>query len=130
VIHRISGEATFVFDLPADTEQEQGEFVVTASSKVFGEDFPQLVMAVINTDWPPLIQDEDCQLPGPSAAYSGAKCTGTFLRGSSLPEASGAHTGEDYPGPQDFTIAGGSLNILLRMRLVAKDSKESAAAGD
>ena len=132
VIQRISREATFVFDLPAGaTVLEHGGIAVSASTKVFREDFPELVMAIVNTDWPPVIQDGNCILPSRSAAYRGAECTGTFIGSSTLPQASGTNAAEDYPGPQDFNaIAGERLNILLRMRLVAKDSPESAAAGN
>jgi hypothetical protein len=81
---------------------------------VFREDFPQLLKAVLSTNWPPLVQDENCQVPAPSEAYSGAKCTGTFLKGPSLP----AHIGEDYPGPQNFNAqVGERLDLVIHMRL-------------
>jgi polyisoprenoid-binding protein YceI len=119
IIHRVSHQATLVFDLPADgSGQKDGGIQATASTKVFREDFPQLVKAVINTYWPPLVQDENCRVPAPSDAYSGAQCTGTFLQGPSLPEDPAMHIGEDYPGPQSFNAqVGQRLNLVVHMRL-------------
>ena len=119
ITHRVSHQATLVFDLPADgSKQKDGGIQATASTKVFREDFPQLVKAVLNTYWPPLVQDENCRVPAPSEAYSGAECTGTFLRGPSLPEDPGTHIGEDYPGSQNFNAqVGQRLNLVVHMRL-------------
>lgn len=119
IINRVSHEATLVFDLPDHTNgQNDGAIQESASTKVFREDFPQLVKAVQNTYWPPVVQDENCRMPSPSEAYSGAECTGTFLQGPSLPEDPGTHIGEDYPGSQNFnTQVGNRLNIVVHMRL-------------
>ena len=119
IINRVTRQVTLVLDIPADTKaQKDGGIEASASTKVIREDFPQLVKAVLNTYWPPLVQDENCAVPAPSEAYSGAKCTGTFLKGPSLPEDPGTHVGEDYPGPQNFNAqAGQRLNILVHMHL-------------
>jgi len=121
IIHRTAREATFVFDLPADgSAQKDGGIDASASTKVFREDFPQMVKTVLNTYWPPVVQDENCSVPNglPSEAYSGAKCTGTYVQGPSLPEDPGTHIGEDYPGPQNFNAqVGQRLNIVVHMRL-------------
>ncbi len=119
ITNRISRQVTLVFDLPADgSAQKDGGIEASASTKVFREDFPQLLKAVLNTYWPPLVQDENCRVPAPSEAYSGAQCTGTFLKGPSLPEDPGTHIGEDYPGPQNFNSqVGERLNLVVHMRL-------------
>jgi polyisoprenoid-binding protein YceI len=126
IINRITRQVTLILDIPADANvQKDGGIEASASTKVFREDFPQLVKAVLNTDWPPLVQDENCTVPSPSEAYSGAKCTGTFLRGPSLPEDPGTHIGEDYPGPQTFNAqVGERLNILVHMRLTPSGGQE------
>jgi polyisoprenoid-binding protein YceI len=118
-VNRASRQATLVLEPPADAgAQKDGGLQVSASTKVIREDFPQLLKAVLNTYWPPLVQDENCRVPAPSEAYSGAKCTGTFLRGPSLPEDPGTHIGEDYPGPQNFNArVGERLNLVVHMRL-------------
>ncbi len=133
VIHRVSREVTFVFDLPATDAagQKDGGIEALASTKVSREDFPQLVRAVVSTYWPPVVQDENCKVPGPSEAYTGAKCTGTFVQSPSLPGMPGSHIGEDYPGPQGFNaLVGERLKILVHMRLVPSGSGEKAAAGN
>jgi polyisoprenoid-binding protein YceI len=119
IINRVTRQVTLVLDLPASANaQKDGGIEASASTKVFREDYPQLVKAVLNTYWPPLVQDENCTVPAPSEAYSGAKCTGTFLKGPSLPEDPGTHIGEDYPGTQNFNAqVGQRLNILVHMHL-------------
>jgi polyisoprenoid-binding protein YceI len=119
IINRVSHQATLVFDLPADgSGQKNGGIQASASTKVFREDFPQLLKAVLSTYWPPLVQDENCRVPAASEAYSGAQCTGTFLQGPSLPEDPGMHIGEDYPGPQNFNAqVGERLNLVIHMHL-------------
>ena len=126
IIHRLMREATFVFDSPATAG---GRLQTSGSTKVIGEDFPQLLKAVISTYWPPLVQDKDCKVPGVSEAYSGAQCTGTFLMTPPLPEASHAANEEDYPGPAGFnSVAGNHLTILVHMRF--KPNATQGAAGN
>jgi polyisoprenoid-binding protein YceI len=119
ITNRVSHEATLVFDLPASgSVQKGGGIQASASTKVFREDFPQLVKAVLSTNWPPLVQDENCRVPAPSEAYSGANCTGKFLRAPSLPEDPGMHIGEDYPGAQNFNAQiGERLDLVIHMHL-------------
>jgi polyisoprenoid-binding protein YceI len=128
IIHRVSHEASFVFDSPADANVQKNVGIkVSASTKVFREDFPQLVKTVLNTNWPPVVQDENCTLPSPSEAYSGAKCTGTFVQGPSLPEDPGTHIGEDYPGTQNFNAqVGQRLNVVVHMRLTPGTGQQMA----
>src|SRR5271169_3368951 len=132
IIHRVSREATFVFDLPADENgQKDGGIGASASTKVFREDSPQLVKIVVSTYWPPVVQDENCRVPGASEAYSGAKCTGTFLETPSLPEEPHAASGEGVGSIQNFNALGGErLNIAVHMRLVPRGSGEQMAGGN
>jgi polyisoprenoid-binding protein YceI len=120
ITHRATRQATLVFDLPADgSGQKDGGIQATASTKVFREDFPQMLKAVLNTYWPPVVQDESCQGPAPGEAYNGARCTGTVLQGPILPEDPGTHIGEDYPGPQNFNArVGEQLTLVVHMRLM------------
>jgi len=120
IINRVSHQATLVFDLPSEGSghEKDGGIEASASTKVLRETFPQLVKAVLNTYWPPLVQNESCQVPAPSEAYSGAKCTGTLLQGPILPEDPAMHVGEDYPGPQNFNArVGQRLDLVVHMRL-------------
>jgi len=119
MIHRVTHEATFVFDLGGATGS--AGIQASGSTKVFREDFPQLVRTVVSTFWPVLVMDEDCQTPQASEAYSGTRCTGTFMETSGLPQAPHAANAEDLPGPSDFNaIVGENLVILVNMHLVPK----------
>jgi polyisoprenoid-binding protein YceI len=127
MVHRVTHEATFIFDVPAS---RSGAFQTSGNTNVIGEDFPQLVKAVIGTYWPPVIQDKNCQAPNPSEAYSGAQCTGTFLEGPALPEAPHAANGEDIGVQTNFnSVVGRNLNIVVHMRLTPTASGAQATAG-
>jgi polyisoprenoid-binding protein YceI len=133
IIHRVSHEATFVFDFPAaDGKEQQGGFVASGSTRMFREDFPQLVRAVVTTYWPPVVQDKNCQAPsGTGEDYNGAHCTGSVLMVPPLPAVPSASNGEDYPGPANFNaFVGNHLNIQVHLRLLAKSSGQPAAAGN
>jgi polyisoprenoid-binding protein YceI len=131
MIHRVSREATFVFDLPTSngTEQKEGSIKASGSTSMFREDFPQLVSAVVSTYWPPLVQDENCKLPEASEAYSGSQCTGSYLSAPGLPEAPHAASSEDIGARQNFnSLVGNHLTLLVHLRLAPKASGEQSAA--
>jgi polyisoprenoid-binding protein YceI len=130
MVHRVAREATFVFDLPANGGKES-YIKVSGSTSMFREDFPQLVGAVVNTYWPPLVQDETCRVPDANEAFNGTQCTGTFMSASGLPEAPHAANAEDIGAQQGFnTVVGNHLTILVHMRLMAKGSAQSAMGGN
>jgi polyisoprenoid-binding protein YceI len=126
VIHRVTHEVTLVFDLPSsDGKGQDGAIRDSASTKVYREDFPQLLKAVTATYWPPVIQDMSCQPANPGEDYHGAPCTGTMLQAPSLPEPPEAANGEDVGAVQasDYNaIVGERVNIFLHMRLIPKQS--------
>jgi polyisoprenoid-binding protein YceI len=132
VIHRVSREATFVFDFPADGNgQKERSIKASGSTSMFRENFPQLVRTVVNTYWPPVVQDEHCQVPDANEAYSGSQCTGTYLSTSGLPEAPHAANGEDIGVLQNFNaIVGNHLTVLVQLRLSPNGSAESGVAGN
>jgi polyisoprenoid-binding protein YceI len=138
MVHRMWREATFVFDAPAaagasgQKNNPNVEILTSGSTKVIGEDYPQLLKAVLGTYWPPVVQDANCQT---SAAvgedFSGPHCTGTFLETPGLPEEPRASVGEDYPGTSDFSaVAGNRLIISVHMRLKPASSEGPLAAGN
>jgi polyisoprenoid-binding protein YceI len=131
MIHRVSREATFVFDLPATAgnAQKEGSIKATGSTGLVREDFPQLVRTVVSTYWPPVVQDENCQVPAANEAYSGAQCTGTYLSTPGLPEAPQAASAEDIGSQQNFNaMVGNHLTILVHLVLAPKASGEQASA--
>ena len=133
MIHRASREATFVFDFPAadGNGQKESSIKASGSTSMFREDFPQLVRTVVSTYWPPVVQDEHCQVPDANEAYSGAQCTGTYLSTPGLPEAPHAASAEDVGVPSNFNaLVGNRLTVLVQLRLAPKASAEQALAGN
>jgi polyisoprenoid-binding protein YceI len=133
IIHRVWHEATFVFDLQDANGSGQKEATLQASgsTSMFREDFPQLVKTVVNTYWPTVVQEQNCQYPDASEAYSGAQCTGTYLATAGLPAAPYEGGGEGVGVQQNFSaVVGNHLNILLHMRLTPRNGEGSAIAGN
>jgi polyisoprenoid-binding protein YceI len=122
IVHRISHEMTLVFDPPAAQGSNQKDATLeSASTKVFREDFPQLLKAVVATYWPPVVQDKSCQPVNVGEDYHGIPCTGTVLEAPGFPEPPHAGNGEDIGAAEasDFNaVVGERLNILLHMRLL------------
>ena len=131
MVHRVSHEASFVFDVPAEgKDQKAGSIALSGSTSMFREDYPQLVRAVVSTYWPPVVQDKSCPAPsGGGEDYRGSQCTGTLLMAPALPEAPHAANAEDVGAAQNFNaIVGNHLNIVVHMRLTAKAAGEEMAA--
>lgn len=129
MIHRVSHEATFVFDLgdANGSGQKEGGFQASGSTSMFREDFPQLVKTVVNTYWPTVVQEENCQHPDPTEAYSGAQCTGTYLSTAGLPAEPHRAGGEDVGVPMNFNaIVGNHLAILVHLRLLPNSDQRVA----
>lgn len=133
MIHRVSHEVTFVFDAPAPDAkaQKEGGSVLTGSTRMFREDYPQLLRAVVSTYWPPVVQDKKCEAPaGASEDYHGAQCTGTMLMAPGLPEAPQAAGGEDVGVPQNFNaIVGNYLNLQVHLHVLPQGSGQQVGAG-
>jgi len=132
MIHRVSHEANFVFGFPASgSGLKESSIQASGSTSMFREDFPQLVRTVVSTYWPTLVQEENCQYPDPTEAYSGAQCTGTYLSTSGLPAEPHAANGEDVGVQQNFNaIVGNHLTILVQLRLSPQGSEESGMAAN
>jgi polyisoprenoid-binding protein YceI len=128
MIHRVSREATFAFDLSA--AQKDAGLLASGSISVSRENFPQLVKAVLNTYWPPVVQDEECQNTAAGTEdYRGVQCSGTFMQASGLPPAP-VQIGEDYPGASNFSaVAGNQLTILVHLRLTPNATAEQTVHG-
>lgn len=135
IVHTVSRQATIVFELPANNTKgpQIGELRMTGSTEMTREMFPQLLMAVVNTYWPPLVQDANCQPPTNVGRedYRGGQCTGKILQAPALPQGPYAGGREDYPGPGDYNaVTGNELSIVLHMHLLAAGSAGAAATGE
>ena len=131
VIHRTSRDATFVFHAPKAGGSD--EILLKGSTNVIREDFPQLVSSVLNTYWPPVVEDKKCEASSSPGAedYVGAQCTGKLVDdGSSLPQAPTGVSQEDYPGPSNFNaVVGQHLNIHVHLKLVPAGTAVAQEAG-
>lgn len=141
MIHRMTNEATFVFDSPSPAnpdgqknDAKTAVIVTSGTTKVVTEDFPQLFKAVMSTYWPPVVQDKKCQMPSTVGEdYSGPHCTGTFLDAPGLPvEPRTAGVGEDYPGTDSGfnNVLGNRLTIAVHLRLTPASSEAPKTPGD
>lgn len=128
-------EAKFVFDLsdpdPAGGQNSKVK-VVTAISTLNGEDFPGLLDAVLNTNWPVVVQNQKSETPATVGEdYSGASVSGNYVAKQTRPSVSQATIGEDYSGSDAFIRpAPNQVTIQARLVLNAGPGGQSPAEGN
>jgi len=120
---------TFVLSSPraeslTDSLRKGADFVATAS--VDAEDFPGLSADILDSYWPIVAQDENCEFPVDTAGrrdYGGAICTGKAV--STQTTLTGQHSfGRDYSGPLKADApVNGQVTIVLYLKLAAPASK-------
>ncbi len=133
IVHTVSRAASFVFELPSDKGQQGGARKMSGSTTMTREMFPQLLKAVVNTYWPPLVQDANCQpASNPGAEdYRGGMCSGKVLQAPALPQGPYSGAREDYPGPSDYNaVSGNELGVVVHMRLLPTGTAGAVATGD
>lgn len=131
MVHRVSREASFIFDLPsANGQQKNAGYQTTGSTSISRENFPELLRAVTGTRWPTLVQDEKCWNPaGGTEDYRGFECSGTFLRPADLPTTA-TQGGEDYWGASDYNaVVGNQLSIIVQLHLMPQATTGQATHG-
>jgi polyisoprenoid-binding protein YceI len=130
VIHNETREITFLFlslsaprlsgPLTPATLQNKGAREIVESARVGHEDFPELLGAIKDTNWPSVVQNKECHPPSTVGEdYSGAQCTGTLIAATSddnchMP----ASVGEDYSGPLCTPATGNQTTIVLDLKLL------------
>lgn len=135
VVHSTTRQATFVFDLndPASAYgQDQNAKVVTAVSIVSGEDFPGLLDAVLNTNWPVVTQNEQSEMSATVGEdYSGASVSGSYLAKQTRQSQSQTTVGEDYPGTDAFSgPAPNQVTVEARLVLTPGPAGQSLREGN
>jgi polyisoprenoid-binding protein YceI len=114
VIHTISHEVTFRFsgvDSPAVSEKKTATTKLSASAGIGYENFPQLSSAILNTNWPLVVEDENCQVASTVGEdYAGHSCTGITVPVISR-AAAPSNVGEDYHGFEVAPRAGNQVTI-------------------
>jgi polyisoprenoid-binding protein YceI len=134
VVRSTTRAASFIFDLNDAASVEGQDLkvkVVTATSTLNGEDFPGLLNAVLNTNWPVAIENEESEKAATVGEdYSGASVSGNYVAKQSSQPASQT-IGEDYPGPNAFIgPAPNQVTIQARLVLNAGPAGQSLAAGN
>ncbi len=131
VIHSETREVTFLFSnlsdalssepvTPAALEQDDA-LVVSGSARVVHEDFPELLTAIQNTNWPTVVKNERCQMPSTVGDdYHGATCTGTVIAATHNDNCQIASSVglEDYAGPVCTPPAGNQMTIVLDLKML------------
>jgi polyisoprenoid-binding protein YceI len=134
VVEKSTHEESFIFAIPpaAVAEfQRNAKVQFSGSADVNREDFPQLVNAILATNWPPVVRDERCEMPAMIGEdYAGASCTGDALQVPARAITS-AGIGEDYPGPDAASAQlGNKLTILVHLQLTEEQPQLSAKADE
>jgi polyisoprenoid-binding protein YceI len=138
VIHTETREVTFLFPglgnalvfgpLTPVALQKYGPLEVSGSASVVRENFPALLSAVRDTNWPTVVQNEDCQMPSTIGEdYQGPTCTGTVIAATHNDncQISASAGGEGYSGPVCTPPAGDQTTIVLNLQLHQTGSEPS-----
>jgi polyisoprenoid-binding protein YceI len=130
VIHNETREITFLFPSTSDAHvsgpltpavpQTTGVLEIVGAARVDREEFPELLTAIKEANWVPVVQNKDCHMPSTVGEdYSGAVCTGTLIatigdNNCHMP----APVGEDYSGPQCTPATGNQTTIVLDLKFL------------
>jgi hypothetical protein len=140
VIHNETREITFVFPSASPEHlstpliptmlQKRGVLEIVGSAHVEREEFPELLSAIKETNWPAVVRNKGCHMPYTvDKNDSGAPCTGT------VDAATGdnncdvlASAREGYSGPQCTPGTGNQTTIVLDLKFLHKVPKPSVEA--
>ena len=146
VVHTETREITFLFPGSITGLQSghstptalksQSELDLSGSAGIGRENFPELLGAIVETNWPSVVQNERCVMPSTigGEGYSGAQCTGTLIAATYHDNcAMPATVGTDYSGPHCTPPTGDRTTIVLDLKLLQTGSEPSTktlSAGD
>ena len=132
VIHNETREITFLFPsesaahlsgpLTSAMLHTKGVLEIVGAARVDRGEFPELLSAINETNWPAVVENKDCHIPSTvSEDYSGAVCTGILIaatrdRNCQVP----ASAGEDYSGSQCTPATGAQTTIVLDLKFLHK----------
>jgi polyisoprenoid-binding protein YceI len=134
VMHTETREVRFLFPnlsaalssrpLTPVTLQEQGAVELSGAARVVHEDFPHLLSAIDDTNWPAVVKDERCQMPATiSEDYHGATCAGTVIATTHADNCRmPATVGDDYSGPICTPPSGNQTTIVLNLKMLRTSS--------
>jgi polyisoprenoid-binding protein YceI len=130
VIHNETRKITFLFPSASAAHvsgpltpamlQKGRVLEIVGSARFDRDEFPELLTAIKETNWPAVVQNKDCHMPSKVGEdYSGAPCTGTLVAATrdnncDVP----ASAGEDYSGPQCTPATGNQITIVLDLKFL------------
>jgi polyisoprenoid-binding protein YceI len=131
VIHTETHEVTFQFlnrsaAMPAGAATpvalgEKRDLDLSGSARVVQEDFPELLSATRDTNWPWVVRNEHCQAAyeGGGEGYRGSECTGTLIAATHADNCQAAYEGggEGYGGSVCTSPIGSQTTIVLDLKL-------------
>ena len=134
VIHNVTREITFLFpsvsaarfseSLTPAVQQTTGVLEIVGAAHVDSEDFPELLSAIRDTNWPSVVQNEHCEAAysGGGEGYSGSVCTGTVIAVTQADNCQAAYSGggEGYSGSVCTPAAGNQTTIVLDLKFLHK----------
>jgi polyisoprenoid-binding protein YceI len=139
VIHNETREITFLFPTASAAHvsgpltpamlETKGVLEIVGAARVDPEEFPELLSAIKETNWPPVVQNKDCVPSSAGEDYSGAVCTGTLIaatRGDNC-DTPGS-PGEGYTGPVCTPATGNQTTIVLDLKFLHKVPEPSVEA--
>jgi polyisoprenoid-binding protein YceI len=112
VVRTVTRNVTFVLPL-MDNAERRAE--ITTEVILGVENFPELLAAVRQAAWQPVIQDEACEMPPPGEDYRGAACTGRLI--APVYQLAAIRTGEDYRKDESPVPSGSLMKIVFRLQL-------------
>jgi polyisoprenoid-binding protein YceI len=142
VIRNVTREITFLFpsvgaerlteSLTLAVQQTRGVLEVVGAARVDREEFPQLLSAIQDTNWPSVVRSEHCQAAysGGGEGYSGPVCTGTLIAATQSDNCQATYTGggEGYSGSVCTPAAGNQTTIVLDLKFLHKVPEPSVEA--
>ena len=109
----------------AISPEEKANVDLSGAVRVAYEDFPDLLNAIQDTNWPTIVENEKCQMPSTIGDdYHGTSCTGTVIAATRQDNCHmPASVGEDYSGPVCTPPAGTQTTIVLDLKLLKTASR-------
>ena len=134
VIHNETHVITFLFPsasaahlsgpLTPAVQQKRGVLEIVGAARIDREEFPELLSAIRDTNWPLVVQNEHCQAAysGGGEGYSGPVCTGTVIAATQADNCQATYSGggEGYSGPQCTPATGNQTTIVLDLKFLHK----------
>ena len=139
VLHTETREVRFLFPslnsalssgtLTSVALQKKGTLDLSGSAPIVQEDFPELLNAIQDTNWPAVVENERCQMPSTVGEdYHGATCTGTVVAATQEDNCHMLATvGDDYGGPTCIQPSGTRTTIVLDLKMLRTRSDSVAA---